>query len=207
MSSEIWKQVIGDAQLRSNYLEVSETILNTDTGSIHDELQVLSRRIAGMRIPEGRKIKVTPVVRRCIIRLSRVDQDMFRRLDRIRLRPLLRHAIFNHACESLSFSMVIYGRGQQTLRWATAQKGLLNKAVKKAGEGSPAEWLTAFCQSHRDLRDKLVAMRAQLSIPSLRPEDAEIIVKQSRSAKQQATVFDEIYGPVIDIVWEIKSSE
>jgi len=221
MSSEIWKQVIGDAQLRSSYLEVSETILNTDTGSIHDELQVLSRRIAGMRIQEGRKIKVTPVVRRCIIRwcrrfrafkqttrrLSRVDQDMFRRLDRIRLRPLLRHAIFNHACESLSFSMVIYGRGQQTLRWATAQKGLLNKAVKKAGEGSPAEWLTAFCQSHRDLRDKLVAMRTQLSIPSLRPEDAEIIVKQSRLAKNQATIFDEVYGPVIDIAWEMKSSE
>jgi len=50
-------------------------------------------------------------------------------------------------------------------------------------------------------------MRAHLSTPSLRPEDAEIIVKQSRLAKNQATIFDEVYGPVVDIVWEIKSSE
>jgi hypothetical protein len=66
MASEIWKQVIGDAQLRGTYFEAAETILSTDNANIHDELQILSRRIAGMKV-EGRKIKVTPVVRRCIL--------------------------------------------------------------------------------------------------------------------------------------------
>ena len=131
---------------------------------------------------------------------------MFRRLDQMRMRPLMRHAIFNHACESLSTAMVVFAHSQKALRWADERKRLLVKAVARAEAGDPQDWLTAFCKSHRDLRRQLVSMRAQLSIASLRFEDAETIIDESQFMEMAAREHDGTFGIVVDFIWEAQKS-
>lgn len=138
--------------------------------------------------------------------LPKVDKEMFRRLDQIPMRPLMRHAIFNHACGSLSSAMIVFGRSQKALRWADERKKLLIKAVARAEAGDPNDWLTAFCKSHRGLRQQLVSMRAQLSIASLKFEDAETIIDESQFMAMAAQEHDETFGTVVDFIWEAQSS-
>lgn len=219
MADPMWQKLIGDAQLRGNFFEFDDTTLNVDDRLISKDLAALSKTIASMQVG-GPKIKVGPVVKRCIMRwkrridaikyrtrhLQKVDKEMFRRLDQIPMRPLMRHAIFNQACGSMSIAMVVFGSAQKFLRWATTRKGLLNKAVARADAGDPEEWLTAFCKSHRNLRQQLVSMRTQLSIASIKYEDADTIIYESQFMELAATEFDQKYGLVINCVYEAQGA-
>lgn len=137
--------------------------------------------------------------------LTGADREVFWRLNRLKLRPRQRHALFSEACRALSrVSKSSFENGRAVSLWVNTDRHLLKTILAGRNKGNPTKWLREFRAALDGIVKLMDSLRSLLVTPGETGLDPLQVTAGSDKLVQAVVAFDSEYDRIIDAFYKKK---